>query len=249
MTGELAALGFEMKIGFETEFVIANKDDTFPDTGTYQNAKSFEKFADLLEEIYESLEALGVRVLTIHKEAFPSQFEIVTDYGEPIEICDKLLLTHETISSVLERRGYKLDLLPGHANGAHLHTSIWKDGKNITGDLGAKYGISPVAESFVGSLLQSLPALVSLTVPSLMSMERLKPGRWAGAFTSWGIESKECPVRVCLPLKKGKPVTNIELKLFDATANFYVGVAAVVALAAHGIQNKMTAPDPVIDDP
>ena len=86
-------------------------------------------------------------------------------------------------------------------------------------------------------------------MPSMMSLERLKPGRWAGAFTAWGIESKECPVRVCLPLKKGKTVTNIELKLFDPTANFYVGVAAVVALAAHGIQNKMTAPDPVVDDP
>ena len=71
MTGELAALGFEMKIGFETEFVIANKDNTFPDTGTYQNAKSFEKFADLLEEIYESLEALGVRVLTSTRRPSP----------------------------------------------------------------------------------------------------------------------------------------------------------------------------------
>ena len=53
----------------------------------------------------------------------------------------------------------------------------------------------------MAGVLVHLPALVALTCPSFNSYERLRPGAWAGSTVSWGIDNRECTVRVASPFR------------------------------------------------
>ena len=88
-------------------------------------------------------------------------------------------------------------------------------------------------------ILQSLPALLSFTLPTNNSFRRVGPGCWTGSTVSWSTEDKESPLRVCLDLNSGG-VSNVELKLSDATANPYLALAMVLAAGSEGMRNDLT---------
>jgi glutamine synthetase len=81
-------------------------------------------------------------------------------------------------------------------NGCHIHMSLWKDGKNITGDKSRKYGISEAIESFMAGILSQYSALFHFLCPSINSMRRIMPTSCVGAYKFWGIENKEAPLRL-----------------------------------------------------
>ena len=88
-------------------------------------------------------------------------------------------------------------------------------------------------------ILQSLPALLSFTLPTNNSFRRVGPGCWTGSTVSWSTEDKESPLRVCLDLNSGE-VSNVEMKLSDATANPYLALAAVLAAGSEGMKKDLT---------
>ncbi len=76
------------------------------------------------------------------------------------------------------------------------------------------------------------------------------PQYWAGAFTCWGHDNREAPLR--LPsLFRGmeEASTNLELKASDATCNPYLAVGGVIAAGLDGIERGLEPPDPVEVDP
>jgi glutamine synthetase len=110
--------------------------------------------------------------------------------------------------------------------------SLWKDGKNITVDNDAKHRISETANSFFASLLEALPAMISLIAPTYNGLKRLQPSVCVGSMISWGIDNKEAPLRY-MPNQK-----NIELKTLDHTANHYYVLAAIIRLGIIGINSS-----------
>merc|ERR1719272_24742 len=59
--------------------------------------------------------------------------------------------------------------------------------------------------AFIAGILAHLPALMSVTTPTTNSFRRLQPSCWAGVYRCWGVENKECPVRVCLDNRTHRP--------------------------------------------
>lgn len=61
-------------------------------------------------------------------------------------------------------------------------------------------------------------------------------GAWAGGtWVSWGLENKECPIRLV-----GSPSKwHLELKALDGTANPYLAVAALLASGLEGIKREL----------
>ena len=57
-------------------------------------------------------------------------------------------------------------------------------------------GLSELARAFLAGVLAHLPGLCGLTAPSFQSYQRIAPGMWAGAYTCWGYDNREAPVRV-----------------------------------------------------
>jgi glutamine synthetase len=135
-------------------------------------------------------------------------------------------------------------------NGAHIHFSLWADGKNLFHDPDAEDGLSATARSFVAGVLEHLPGLCGLAAPSFNSYHRIVPQYWAGAFTCWGHDNREAPVRApSLFWGSEEASTNIELKAADSSCNPYLAVGGLIAAGLDGIERKLEPPEPVEVDP
>jgi glutamine synthetase len=133
-----------------------------------------------------------------------------------------------------------------------MHFSLWDadSGANRFYDEESVDGLSDEARSFVAGVLEHLPGLVGLTAPSFNSYRRFVPQYWAGAFTCWGLDNREAPLRVPSTFRGiVEQSTNIELKAADATCNPYLAVGGLIAAGLDGIERQLTPPDPVQVDP
>lgn len=94
-------------------------------------------------------------------------------------------MAREAIKAVLRKYSLIGSFIPKSSaitqNGAHVHMSLWKDGKNITVDQSQKYKISDEANSFFASLLEALPAMISLIAPTYNGLKRLIPSACVGS--------------------------------------------------------------------
>ena len=57
-------------------------------------------------------------------------------------------------------------------------------------------GFSAEGRAFLAGVLEHLPGLCGLTAPSFNSYRRIVPQYWAGAFTCWGHDNREAPLRL-----------------------------------------------------
>ena len=99
-------------------------------------------------------------------------------------------------------------------------------------------------------MLAHLPGLCGLTAPSFNSYHRIVPGYWAGAFTCWGFDNREAPVRVASPFRGAEEAsTNAELKACDSSGNPYLSLGGLIAAGLDGIERELEPPEPVDVDP
>jgi glutamine synthetase len=102
----------------------------------------------------------------------------------------------------------------------------------------------------VASGLEHLPGLCGLTAPSFNSYHRIIPQYWAGAFTCWGHDNREAPVRVPSLFRGSEEAsTNVELKAADASCNPYLAIGGLIAAGLDGLERELEPPEPVEVDP
>src|SRR5205085_7855998 len=106
------------------------------------------------------------------------------------------------------------------------------------------------ARSFVAGVLEHLPGLCGLAAPSFNSYHRIVPQYWAGAFTCWGHDNREAPVRVpSLFWGSEEASTNVELKAADASCNPYLAIGGLIAAGLDGLERELELPEAVDVDP
>jgi glutamine synthetase len=108
----------------------------------------------------------------------------------------------ETLTNYYRRKGLRAVFIPiaskeGGGNGCHVHLSLWKDGKNVLGDMNKKYGLSDAGQNFIAGILHHYKALVHFLAPNTNSRRRITPKYFVGAYKFWGVENKEAPIRLC----------------------------------------------------
>ena len=168
---------------------------------------------------------------------------------------DEQLLVRETIRGVAARHGLVASLAPkpwpeNAGNGGHVHFSLWEGDRNRFYDASRSDGLSVTARSFIAGLLAHLPGLCGLTAPSFNSYHRIIPQYWAGAFTCWGYDNREAPVRVASVFRGAEEAsTNAELKACDATCNPYLALGGLIASGLDGLERGLEPPEPVDVDP
>ncbi|GAA2281172.1 glutamine synthetase family protein [Nonomuraea roseoviolacea subsp. roseoviolacea] len=252
----LAAEGYTLMAAFEPEFTLGRRlpdpsggpdrvvpiDDTLCYAGT-----GFDTAHDYAIKLIRALETQGLRVEHYHPELGPGQQELSIRHAPALRAADNHVLYRETVRGVAMRMAMWATLapkpLPGEAgNGAHLHLSLWRDGRNVFADDGDEL------ECFVGGLLAHLPALTALTCGTVNSFRRLAPRSWAGAYAVHGPDNREAAVRICSPLgESGEP--NLELKPSDSSANPYLSLGAVIHAGLDGLRRKLDPGEPVGVDP
>lgn len=249
-----AAQGVEAVMGFETEWVAAAAAEPFQAAaeGAAYGMNRLVALSDYLRDILRALAAQGLQVLQLHPEYSPGQFEVSTAPADPLRAADEVLLVRETIRAVSARHGLRVSFAPAVVagevgNGCHLHLSLRRDGTALLGGGTGRFGLTGAGEAFLAGVLDRLPAMMAIGAPSPASYLRLVPSHWAGAYRCWGLENREAALRLIAP---GLPEeANAEVKCFDAAANPYLVVGAVLAAGLAGIRAGSVLPPPVQGDP
>lgn len=145
-----AAAGLELKMAFETEWVLdAGKDGRLgPDgvagedrlvpvtTGPAYGMGRLVDVAGFSSELLAMLAGSGVEVVQLHPEYAPSQMELSVAPKGPVGASDEVVVVRQTLRAVAARHGWRVSLSPafepeGVGNGAHLHMSLWRGSTNL----------------------------------------------------------------------------------------------------------------------
>jgi glutamine synthetase len=258
MQERLGERGLRLHASFENEFSLATKVD-----GAYapvDSALCFSTIAatasqDYVDELVWALEAQELPLEQYYAELGHGQQEISTGHAPAVQAADEQLLVRETIRGVATRHGLVASLAPkpwpeNAGNGGHVHFSLWEDDRNRFYDASRADLLSDTARSFIAGLLAHLPGLCGLTAPSFNSYHRIIPQYWAGAFTCWGYDNREAPVRVASVFRGAEEAsTNAELKACDATCNPYLALGGLIAAGLDGLERGLEPPEPVDVDP
>ncbi|MDT0343383.1 type I glutamate--ammonia ligase [Streptomyces litchfieldiae] len=249
----LAEHGIELRMGFETEWILTREDQPAGTGPAYGMARLVEVSA-YLDELMAALTAQGLEVFQIHPEYTPGQFEVSVAPADPVAAADLAVLVRETVRAVSTRHGLAASFAPvldpdGVGSGRHLHLSLWQGGKNVCRDGDGPFGMTGLCEAFLAGVLAELPALLALGAPTPASYLRLKPSHWAGAFRCWGLENREAALRFITGAPDDQGAANAEIKCFDGAANPYLVAGGVIAAGLAGIAAGRTLPPPVSGDP
>jgi glutamine synthetase len=254
---ELGRAGLTALVGYEIEFGVyaeGGPDELVPaHPGPAYSPHALLAVDEFMADVLRDFTANGLEIGQLHAEYGPAQMELSLAPSDPVTAADRQLLARQTLRAAARRNGLRLSFapLPAQAaagNGWHIHSSVWRDGRNLLA--GNPEGPGAEGAAYIAGLLRDLPAIAAITAPSLGSLARLRPGFFAGAFAFWGVENREAPLRY-VPGSKflGSDHANVELKTSDASANPYLALAAVLAAGAAGVADEVSLEPPVQADP
>jgi glutamine synthetase len=258
MAGQLEERAGVLEVAFENEFSLATVED-----GAFVPVDSSLCFSTIgltasqayVDALVDALERQEIELEQYYAELGHGQQELSTAHAPALRAADEQVLVRETIRGVAAGFGLVASLAPkpwpeNAGNGGHLHFSLWNGARNLFHDPEAPDRLSETARSFAAGVLEHLPGLCGLTAPSFNSYHRLIPQYWAGAFTCWGHDNREAPVRVpSLFWGSEEASTNLELKSADASCNPYLAVGGLVVAGLDGLERGLQLPEPVEVDP
>jgi glutamine synthetase len=195
---------------------------------------------ELIERIYEYAEAAELGLDTMIHESGTAQLEINFLHGEPIRLCDQVMVFKRIVRQVaLQHRVYAtfmakpMEQQPGSA--MHLHVSVIDEsGRNLfADDDGAD---SEIFRHFIGGLQHYLPAMTPLLAPNVNSFRRLRPNFSAPTNVEWGYDNRTCGLRVPI---SGRHDRRVENRLPGADANPYLAIAATLMSGYLGIEERL----------
>jgi glutamine synthetase len=256
---DAARRGLDVRMAFEVEWFVGRDTEdggVVPAcNGPAYGMTRLIELSDYVHDLLDALAAENVPVEQFHPEYARGQLELSVGATDPVAAADRLVLVRQTIRAVSQTHGWKASFAPvveaaGVGNGPHLHLSAWADGANLMAGGSGPYGLSARGESLVAELLNRLPALCAIGAPSPASYLRLVPQRWAGPYQCWGRENREAGIRLVTGTTGSEhTAANIEVKCVDGSANPYLAVGTVLAVALAGIDRGRSLPPEMRVDP
>ena len=207
---------------------------------------------DTLQELRNkfmlAMQAAGVSMdLHHHEVATAGQSEMSMHFTTLTRMADDLLLYKYIIKNVARKHGKTVTFMPkpifgDNGSGMHVHSSMWKDGKNVFYDEKGYAGLSQTAKYYIGGLLKHAPALLALTSPTTNSYRRLVPGYEAPVNIAYSQRNRSAICRI--PANKSSKAKRVEFRAPDATANPYLAFSAILMAGIDGIMNKIDPGEP-----
>ena len=250
--------GFTVLAAFEHEWALGerDRDDFVPVlSGPAYGLARLEMVADYARELTAALQAQGLAVHQFHPEYALSQVELSVAPHEPVAAADDAVLVRHTVRRLSLEHGWRASfapcIVPGSpGSGCHLHLSVHDENGNLFAGGQGPHGLRPAGEAFLAGVLRELPALQAIGAGNPASFLRLEPSRWAGVWQAWGLEAREAAVRLIVgPTGTENKAANAEVKCFDATANPYLLVGALLAAGLAGVREQLSLPQEISGDP
>jgi len=245
---ECMGLGQRMEIKPELEFFFT-RDGKPADDGAYIDVYPRDELSQLMDEVFRTLAQMGIAAERVHHECAPGQVEVEIDYAPILAQADHLVSAKTAIQAVAHRAHLGATFMPkplaGVAgSGMHVHFRLLQGDENLFGaDAGQ---LSDTGRHFVGGLLSHAPALTAVCNPTVNSYKRLVPGHEAPVHICWGYRNRSALVRI--PLFNIPARASVELRSPDASANFYLALAAMVAAGTDGVRREIEPPEPSVDN-
>ncbi|MEB3369170.1 glutamine synthetase family protein [Saccharopolyspora mangrovi] len=253
-----ASMDLSVSAAFEHEWTLAEPgvEEFVPAiSGSGYGQVRLESLADFGLALVRTMREQGLDVLQFHPEYALGQAELSVAAKDPVGAADDAVLARHTIRAVTRRHGWRASFAPclvpeGAGSGAHLHLSVHDENGNLLAGGPGRHGLQAAGEAFLAGVLRELPALVAIGAGNPASFLRLGPSRWAGIWQVWGREAREAALRLITGTEGTQSwAANAEVKCFDATANPYLAVGAVIAAGLAGVREELTLPDEITGDP
>ncbi|HEY0389538.1 MAG TPA: glutamine synthetase family protein [Gaiellales bacterium] len=257
MVERAASAGLEVRVGIELEWFIGHAGDELSPAhhGPVYSPHAMLAVDEFSGQLLADLAANGVPVGQFHAEYGLAQMELSIGASDPVTAADRQLLARQTIHAAARAHGLRASFSPvvsmeAVGNGWHIHTSVSREGRNLMSGGDGPSGMTAEGEGWVAGMLRELPALSAVAAPSMVSLIRRRPGYFAGAFAFWGVQNREASLRF-IPGGGLVPdeAANVELKTSDASGNPYLSLAAIIAAGMAGLEERLTLPEPIQDEP
>lgn len=182
------------------------------------------------------MQASGLSLQMIHPEAAPGQYEIVGGPLNPLDAADQLIFTRELIVNVAAKHGLHATFAPrpfmtSAGSSTHTHISIHSNNE-------AEKPVSRMSKTesaFLAGVIEHLPALPAITLPTPASYKRMTDGVWSGGtYVHYGTENREAPIR--LTNATSPKSRNFEMRFVDGTANPHFALAAIIGAGVRGLK-------------
>ncbi|MDQ0350705.1 glutamine synthetase [Alkalibacillus filiformis] len=247
-------LGFtDFNIGTEPEFFLFKLDERgeptmeLNDKGGYFDLAPTDLGENCRRDIVLELEEMGFEIEASHHEVAPGQHEIDFKYSDAVKHCDDIQTFKLVVKTIARKHGLHATFMPKplfgvNGSGMHANMSLFSNGVNAFFDENADEQLSEVAHQFTAGIIKHAVNFTAVTNPTVNSYKRLVPGYEAPCYVAWSGQNRSPLVRV--PSSRGLS-TRIEVRSVDPAANPYMAMSVMLAAGLDGVENKLTAPEPV----
>jgi glutamine synthetase len=189
-----------------------------------------------------------------HEVATAGQCEIDMYRDELVTMADSTMTYKFVTKNVASKMGLIASTMPkpifgDNAVGMHIHSSLWKGGKNAFFDPSDGYAeISQSARYYIGGIMEHSRALCAIVCPTTNSYHRLVPGYEAPVYIAWSKMNRSANVRIPAYEKGSEGAKRVEFRTPDPSCNPYLALAAITAAGLDGLRKKTDPGDPVNED-
>ena len=167
--------------------------------------------------------------------------------AEMLEAADYVQKLKYVVKMVAQLNGKTATFMPkplygDNGNGMHVHTSIWKDGKNLFAGSGYE-GLSEMALHYLGGVLKHARSLAAFTNASTNSYKRLIPGFEAPSILTYSAQNRSASIRI--PYNSGENAKRMEFRFPDSSGNPSLSCASMLMAGIDGIKNKIDPGKPM----
>ncbi len=189
-----------------------------------------------------------------HEVATAGQCEIDVYRDELVTMADSTMTYKFVTKNVATKMGMIATTMPkpifgDNAVGMHVHSSLWKSGKNAFFDTTDSYAeLSQAARYYIGGIMSHSRALCAIVDPTTNSYHRLVPGYEAPVYIAWSKMNRSANVRIPAYEKGSEGAKRVEFRTPDPSCNPYLAFAAITAAGLDGMKRNLDPGNPVDQD-
>jgi glutamine synthetase len=253
----IKARGWTFNVGPEPEFFPFKRNGPASihpvphDVGGYFDFSATDEAVRVRTQLMAALGSMGLVVEMGHHEVALGQHEIDFEYADALRAADNILTLKYTVKAIAAQYDLVASFMPKpifgiNGSGMHCHQSLFDaEGNNLFFDADDQYNLSDLAYGFIAGQLHHARSLSAVIAPTVNSYKRLVPGYEAPVYVGWAQINRSALIRIPIYSPGREKSIRAELRCPDPSANPYLALTVMLAAALDGIENSMSAPDPL----
>ena len=193
---------------------------------------------------------MGIPVEGSKGEAEAGQEELNIKYADAMATADHHTLAKHGIKEIAHQNEHAATFIPKWhhdrvGSSAHVHQSLWANGKNAFYDTDAHLGKSKLMDHYMAGLIKYATDYTVFMAPYINSYKRFAKGTFAPTQSVWSVDNRTAAFRLCGDQTKG---IRVECRTPGSDMNPYLALAAMLAAGLKGIEDQLPLDEPFHGD-